>query len=140
MKSKLTILLAILVAAALILSACGGHVTSEPPAPVEPAEPGTTEEPQASPEAPSEPAVVRIGYAGSPDIDYRNIDLLDVTGTSGNDVLDTMLNSGSDLDQKRWAEHQMGEAAQVWESEAAAQDVVPDEVWLEIYAQFQSVA
>ncbi|MBC8508296.1 MAG: ABC transporter substrate-binding protein [Chloroflexi bacterium] len=62
MKSKLTILLTLLMAMSLILSACGGD--SEPA----PAEPSAPEEPAASePEAPSEPALVRIGYAGSPD-------------------------------------------------------------------------
>jgi peptide/nickel transport system substrate-binding protein len=65
MKSKLTILLALLMATALILSACGGgQVATTAP---EPAEPGATEEPQAPPEAPGEPAIVRIGYPGSPD-------------------------------------------------------------------------
>jgi peptide/nickel transport system substrate-binding protein len=49
----------------LILSACGGgQVATTAP---EPAEPGATEEPQAPPEAPGEPAIVRIGYPGSPD-------------------------------------------------------------------------
>src|SRR6185436_6407616 len=38
------------------------------------------------------------GFAGSPDISYFNIDTLDVTGTAGNDVFDTVLNSGTDLD------------------------------------------
>jgi peptide/nickel transport system substrate-binding protein len=65
MKSKLTILLALLMATALILSACGGgQVATTAP---EPAEPGATEEPQAPTEAPGEPAIVRIGYPGSPD-------------------------------------------------------------------------
>lgn len=64
MKSKLTILLALLMASALILSACGGGQAA-PEAP-EPAEPSAAE-PQAPPEAPSAPAIVRIGYPGSPD-------------------------------------------------------------------------
>lgn len=65
MKSHLTIVLAIVMATALILSACGGgQVAPDVP---EPAEPGTTEEPQAPTEAPGEPAVARVGYAGSPD-------------------------------------------------------------------------
>lgn len=63
MKSKLTILMALLMASALILSACGGG--QEAPEAPEPAEPGAAE-PQA-PEAPSAPAIVRIGYPGSPD-------------------------------------------------------------------------
>ena len=63
MKSKLTILLALLMATALLLSACGGG--SEPA----PAEPGAPEEPAApeEPQAPAEPAILRIGYGGSPD-------------------------------------------------------------------------
>jgi peptide/nickel transport system substrate-binding protein len=65
MKFKLTILLALMMATALILSACGGgQVAPEAP---EPAEPGTTTEPEAPTQAPSEPAVARVGYGGSPD-------------------------------------------------------------------------
>jgi peptide/nickel transport system substrate-binding protein len=64
MKSKIAILLALLMTTALVLSACGGGLpATEAPAP---AEPGAAE-PQAPPEAPPEPAIVRIGYAGSPD-------------------------------------------------------------------------
>ncbi len=64
MKSKLMTLVALLVVIVLMLSACGGgQVATEVPAP---AEPGAAE-PQAPAEAPSKPAVVRIGYAGSPD-------------------------------------------------------------------------
>jgi peptide/nickel transport system substrate-binding protein len=64
MKSKITILLALMIAAAMILSACGGgQEAPEAPAPEEPA----AEEPQAPAEAPATPAIVRVGYAGSPD-------------------------------------------------------------------------
>ena len=38
------------------------------------------------------------GFAGTPDVNYANIDTLDVTGTAGNDIFDTLLNAGSDLD------------------------------------------
>ncbi len=62
MKSKLTILLALLMTASLILSACGGGQATPP----EPAQPGATQPPAAT-QAPSEPAIVRVGYAGSPD-------------------------------------------------------------------------
>ena len=37
-------------------------------------------------------------FAGGPDIDYRAIDNLTVTGTSGSNVFDILLNAGSDLD------------------------------------------
>jgi len=60
MKVRNTLLL--LVTFALLLAACGGGQE----APVAPAEPGAAE-PEAPAEAPSEPAIVRIGYAGSPD-------------------------------------------------------------------------
>ena len=38
------------------------------------------------------------GFGGSPDIDYRAIDDLNVTGTAGSNVFDILLNPGSDLD------------------------------------------
>jgi len=38
------------------------------------------------------------GFAGAPDIAYRSIDTLNVTGTAGNNAFDTTLNPGSDLD------------------------------------------
>lgn len=37
-------------------------------------------------------------FAGTPDITYRSIDTLNVTGTAGNDTFDIALNPGSDLD------------------------------------------
>ena len=57
-------LLFVFVAFALMLSACGGNQAA-PEAPA-PAEPGAAE-PQAPPETPAEPAIVRVGYGGSPD-------------------------------------------------------------------------
>jgi peptide/nickel transport system substrate-binding protein len=53
------ILLFVFIATALVLSACGGQAAPEAQAP---AEPGGAE-----PQAPSEPALVRVGYGGSPD-------------------------------------------------------------------------
>ena len=38
------------------------------------------------------------GFGGSPDIDYRNIDTLNLTATAGNDVIDATFAPGSDLD------------------------------------------
>ena len=61
MKSKLTLVLAVLMATALLLSACGGQEAPAPSA----AEPSGAQ-PEAA-EVPAEPAIVRIGYAGSPD-------------------------------------------------------------------------
>ncbi|MCJ7434346.1 MAG: ABC transporter substrate-binding protein, partial [Anaerolineales bacterium] len=58
MKAKHTLMF-VFVVFALILSACGGGQKA-PEAPA-------SAEPQAPPEAPAEPAIVRIGYAGSPD-------------------------------------------------------------------------
>jgi len=67
MKPKLSVLLGLLMATALILSACGGgQAAPEPAEPAAPAASGSTEAP-APAEAPSEPAIVRVGYAGSPD-------------------------------------------------------------------------
>ena len=64
MKSKLTILLALLMAASLILSACGGgQAATEAAAPAQPA----AAETQAPPAATAEPSVLHVGYAGSPD-------------------------------------------------------------------------
>ncbi|MFZ5819945.1 MAG: ABC transporter substrate-binding protein [Chloroflexota bacterium] len=57
-------LMMLLVTLALLLAACGGG--QEAPEAPAPAEPGA-EEPQAPAEAPAEPAIVRVGYAGSPD-------------------------------------------------------------------------
>jgi hypothetical protein len=39
-----------------------------------------------------------FGFAGAPDLRYQNIDALNVTGTGGDDVLDILLDPGSDLD------------------------------------------
>lgn len=59
---KRNTLMMLLVAIALLLAACGGGGE----APASPAEPGAAET-QAPAEAPAEPAIVRVGYAGSPD-------------------------------------------------------------------------
>ena len=67
MKSKLTILLALLMAMSLILSACGGgQAATQAPAPAAPASPAA-QDTQAPPAAAAEPSVLHVGYAGSPD-------------------------------------------------------------------------
>ena len=68
MKKNLTILLALLLTAVLILSACGGG--EAPAAPEQPQAGGEAEPAAPEPEAPAEPAapvMVRVGYQGSPD-------------------------------------------------------------------------
>jgi peptide/nickel transport system substrate-binding protein len=62
MKQKL---LFVLVITALVLTACGGGVATQ--APVETEAPISTEAPATEPPAPVEPAVLRVGWAGSPD-------------------------------------------------------------------------
>jgi len=65
MKVRNTLMFAF-VAFALILSACGGGQTTE--APAAPAEPGAEQPaPTEAPAVSTEPIVVRVGYAGSPD-------------------------------------------------------------------------
>jgi len=62
---KRNTLMMLLVTVALLFAACGGGGE----APAAPAEPGAaeTQAPAEAPEEPAEPAIVRIGYAGSPD-------------------------------------------------------------------------